>query len=154
MLSQVSNSEPHEQLERIFYALPWGIDEPLWAKPLGESQYEVRSIPFLADNLNFKDTVDVQASSVNQRLYIRKVIRRSGHMTLGIDFFENADEAQRHQILNQLSFMQTRYERPAGSEELYAFAIDIGPQCDPTTIYNYLRTLEEQGILNLIGTVT
>lgn len=57
MLSQVSNPEPHEQLERIFYALPLGIDEPLCARPLGKNQYEVLSIPFLTANLNVKDTV-------------------------------------------------------------------------------------------------
>lgn len=151
MLSQVSNPEPHKQLERIFYALPLSIDEPLWARPLGENQYEVRSIPILTPNLNFKDIVYVRASSVDQRLYIRQVIRWGGHKTLRIDF-ENASEAQRREILNQLSFMQTRYESLTELEESYAldYALDVAPQCDYTSILNYLRTLEVQGSLNLI----
>lgn len=89
----------------------------------------------------------VQASSVNQRLYIRQVIRQSGHKTLHI-VFENASETQRREILNQLSFMQTRYESPAELEGSYT--LDIAPQCDYTSILNYLRTIENQGLLDLI----
>src|SRR5689334_24038855 len=110
MSMQVSGTESDERLERIFNALPYGIDEGIWAKPLGEGEYEVRSIPLLTPNLNFKDVVQIRADySVDGRHYIGEVVHRSGHKAYGIDF-EGVNESQRHEILDKLAAMQVRYE--------------------------------------------
>ena len=148
MSLQVSGTESDEPLERIFYALPYGIDEGLWAKPLGKDQYELRSIPLITPNLNFKDVVHIRASSVNGRHYIGEVVCRSGHKSYGIGF-EDVDEPQMHEILNKLESMQVRYESSFEGEEL--FAIDIAPECDYIGICNYLKVLEQQKTLRLIG---
>jgi len=148
MSLQASGTDTDEQLERIFYALPYGIDEGLWAKPLGKGQYEVRSIPLITPNLNFKDVVQIRAGSVDGRYYIGEVVRRSGHKAYGIDL-EDTDESLRHEILEKLVSMHVRFERPFELEEL--FAIDVAPECDYIGICNYLKVLEQQKILRLIG---
>src|SRR5258707_9829546 len=147
MSLQVSSTESDERLERIFYALPYGIDEGLWAKPLGKGQYELRSIPLITPNLNFKDVVQIREGSVGERHYIGEVVRRSGHKAYGIDF-EGADESQKHKILDKLDSMQVRYENHF---EEALFAVDIAPECDYIGVCNYLKTLEQQRILRLIG---
>src|SRR5215470_12700495 len=110
MSTQVSGTESDERLEKIFKALPYGIDEGVWGKPLGEGQYEIRSIPFLTPNLNFKDVVLIRADySEGGRHYIGEVVHRSGHKTYGIDF-EGLNESHKHEILAKLVSMQVRYE--------------------------------------------
>jgi hypothetical protein len=136
-----------EILVKIYYALPYGVNEYLWAKSLGDDLYEVRSIPFWVPGLNYEDVVRTIPSASNQPPRIREVVRRSGHKTLRIDF-ESSDHAQQQQILSELVVMHARFANLTGDDDFYA--VDTPSQNHYLPVYNYLKQLEQQRVLRCI----
>ena len=63
--------------------------ESLWASPLGNALFELRSVPFFEYNLNLQDIVRCDES--NPIPWVLEVVSRSGQETLRVVFGESAD---------------------------------------------------------------
>ncbi|MDP9371920.1 MAG: DUF4265 domain-containing protein [Chloroflexota bacterium] len=117
--------------------------ESLWAKPLGNDLYELRSTPFSAHGLHFMDVVQAVAPSPDRIPEVVEVVRRSGHRTIRLVFAPQLSADGRSQLVRKLNEMHAYYER-AGSG-LYAF--DVEPQGDYQAVRNQLDEWEKQGLL-------
>ena len=77
-------SREHVLVEKIGFRLnPEDWDqleiEWLWAEPVGQSEYEIRSLPFFAYGISSRDIVS--AKDEDGRLFFVKVLLRGGHST-------------------------------------------------------------------------
>jgi hypothetical protein len=59
-----------------------GEFEMLWARPLGEDEYELRSTPLFTSGLAWGDVVTARSQSPNRHPLVDGVARRGGHSTL------------------------------------------------------------------------
>jgi hypothetical protein len=56
--------------------------ESLWARPLGDNEYELRSVPLWVSGLAWGDIVSAPSESPNGLPLVEGVSRRSGHATI------------------------------------------------------------------------
>ena len=113
----------------------------MWAKDLGDDEYEIQNVLFYAYDLHLGDVVRATADAPDQKPLIRTVVRRSGHYTLRIMFLDEANPALRDQVLDKLAVM-------GGSWEGYGaiFAVDLPPTAASDAVRDYLETFPEDAL--------
>lgn len=105
--------------------------EAMFAKPLGNSLFELRNNPFHAYDLNFMDIVEAVEDAPHLKPSIKRVVTRSGHRTIWVSFRESVPRDDRVALLKELNAWRAYFE---GKEAKY-FSIDVEPEGD------YDRTL-------------
>ena len=60
----------------------YGEYESLWARPLGDNEYELRSVPLWVSGLAWGDVVSAPSESPNGLPLVENVSRRGGHATI------------------------------------------------------------------------
>jgi hypothetical protein len=135
-----------EQLVKIHLELPnhkGSGGESLWAKPLGNSLYELRNSPWFAYNLHFRDVVLAMADSPDKKPEIIKVVQRSGHKTLRVWFVPEFPADKRMDLLASLNHWKAYYENADGQ----LFAVDVEPDGDYQAVCNQLWAWQTEGKL-------
>jgi hypothetical protein len=140
------SEESEEGLVKVFVDLPnhWATGgESMWAKPLGNDEYELRNTPFYAYGLNWGDIVKAISPEPTFKPEVREVVRPSGSRTLRLYFKDDLDRPSQLQLLNEMKDFGLSYER--ATEIL--IALDIPSESDYDAIYDHLLALENKGIL-------
>jgi hypothetical protein len=135
-----------EALTKIVVDLPnhWATGgEAMWAKPLGEDLFEIRSVPFHAYGLSFGDVVRAAEPATNRKPMVSAVIRAIGYRTLRIFFAEAVVEASRLELLRSLHDLQASFER--ATERL--FALDVEPEGNYQAVCAHVAKWESDGRL-------
>ena len=135
-----------EGLVKVLVDLPnhWATGaESMWAKPLGNDEYELRNSPFYAYGLNWGDVVKAVAPEPDLKPIVLDVVRSSGNRTLRIHFQKSIARPEQLKYLDDLAQLGLSYER-AGQTLI---ALDIDKDSDYGAICDNLWALEEQGIL-------
>jgi hypothetical protein len=115
--------------------------EILWAQPLSDGFYSLRSIPFYALGISFADEVEV--ALVDSRLTFSRVVRRGGHSTYRVIVHDGDDSNSRFaDAWAPLEDHGCEYERATNT----LVAIDVPPSAEIQTIYRLLKAGEEAGV--------
>ncbi len=137
-----------EELTKVVVDLPnhWATGgESMWAKPLGNDQYEIRNTPFHAYGLNYLDVVRAVSPSPDLKPQISEVVRTSGHQTLRVFFTSDSlSKEERLELLKRLSPFQASLECATDNH----FAIDIEPDGNYGAVCDQLYAWENEGILS------
>jgi|SRR5215204_1087771 len=140
------SDEENQGLAKVFVHLPnhWATGgESVWAKGLGNDEYELRNTPFYAYGLNWGDVVLTITPDPEQIPQVQKVLRPSGNRTLRIFFAKDMNRESQVEQLDRLKAYGLSYER--ATETL--IALDVDSNSDYDTICNELWNLEQLGIL-------
>ena len=135
-----------KKLTKVHVDLPnhWAVGgESMWAQPIGGDMYELRNVPFHAYDLNFLDVVEAVAPHPRLKPSVRRVVRRSGHHTLRVIFFDATPEVHRIPLLESLSDLHASFE--GANKKL--FAIDIASNDNFEEVCRRLGAWERQGLL-------
>lgn len=100
------SEEVDEGLVKVFVDLPnhWATGgESMWAKPLGNDEYELRNTPFYAYGLNWGDIVLAISAEERLKPEVREVVRQSGNRTLRLYFQNNLDRSTQVRFLEDIS---------------------------------------------------
>lgn len=131
---------------QVYVPLPnhWAVPgEALWAQPLGDGLYQLQSSPFYAYALNFLDVVLATPGEPELPPQVRRVVRRSGHATLRVVFFESVPETERAPLLTSLAGHEATFE---AADERY-FVLDVDPAGDLGAVRQQLDAWESAGML-------
>ena len=112
--------------------------ERVWASPLGDDLYEIRNTPWHTCDVNWGDVVRAVATNAKEWPKFVEVVRRSGHRTLHLFFYDTADEDFRTAVLNRFKDWKANYEN--ADSKLYA--IDVQPDGDLDGLCAYLDQLD------------
>ena len=140
------SEETEDELVKILIDLPnhWATGgESVWAKPLGNDEYEIRNTPFYAYGINFGDIVEATEPRLDLKPIVRKIVRPSGNRTLRIYFSDGIDRESQIEFLEQLAVLGLNYERATGA----LIALDIHAGSDYGKVCDRLWALEQQGVL-------
>ena len=139
--------EQTEDFVRVVVDLPEPDDgvsgERLWAVPVGDDVYEIRSSPWHARNINWGDWVKVVAPSDDQWPRFVSIIKRSGHRTMHVCFLSDNTE-QKAAILKEINRLGASYEN--ADDKVYA--VDCEPEIAVGPLVNYLSQLKDIGVIN------
>lgn len=140
--------ETGELLEKILIELPadhWSGQggERVWAKPLGEWSYEIRSSPWYAYDVSWGDVVRCEVMSPADLPIVAEVIRSGGHLTLRV-FLLDATDSDREKILEEIYAKGATYENADGT----MYALDLEPGVNLQELLDYLAVKEETGFLS------
>jgi uncharacterized protein DUF4265 len=124
--------------------------ESVWAKPLGNDLYEIRNSLWHSCDLNWGDVVRAVAQSENLKPEFVELIRRSGHRTLHLFFFEGCSPNEKATILAGLRQWKVSYENSDG----LLYALDVEPEGDFEGLCSYLDDHESQEKLSYRTIVT
>src|SRR5689334_6035474 len=129
------SKERDEELVKVLIDLPnhWATGgESVWAKPLGNDEYEIRNTPFYAYGINWGDVVVAPELGPDLKPIVRRVVRPSGNRTSRIFFSDGIDRELQTQYLEKIIDLGLSYERANGA--LIALDIhagsDYGKICD------------------------
>src|SRR3979490_1988833 len=103
-----------DDLTKVHIDLPnhWATGgESIWARDLGEARYRVENVPFYAYNLNFYDVVEAPAPGPELKPSVLRVLERSGHQTIRVNFSDAVTEGDQIDRLNSLADLHVSYER-------------------------------------------
>ncbi|MEO6458394.1 MAG: DUF4265 domain-containing protein [Chloroflexia bacterium] len=135
----------HSGLVKIWAAEPDNEGgESFWARPLGNSLYEIQNIVMFAPGLHPLDIV--RCKEVEDMLpEVIEVVSASGWKSVGIIFREDTSATED----NHIDVMWTLRQHGCASEkaERLRFAFAIPPEADFEKILQFLQEQEEQGIL-------
>lgn len=104
-------------------------EETIWVEHVGKN-FKVDNIPFYAPNVAINDIISVEDD--NGTLYFDELVKSSGHSTLQIIFFKQAEIKR---VLKSMERMGCHWE---GMEGQPYFAIDIPPNVDYKKIRQFL----------------
>ena len=104
-------------------------EERMWVQAEGEN-YKLDNIPFFAPNLALNDIFSVEEDE--GILYFDALVKRSGHSTLQVIFFK---EAEVERVLRCIEEMGCAWEGLNGNAY---FAIDVPPHVDYQKIRIFL----------------
>lgn len=139
--------EQMEGLVRVVVDLPepdMGVGgERLWAVPLGDDVYEIRSSPWHVRNINWGDRVKAVAESEDKWPTFISVVKRSGHRTMHIYLLEEGRE-RREELLAEINRLGASYENADSS----MYAVDCGPDVDAVPVFSYFDELKRNGVLD------
>jgi hypothetical protein len=142
MVNEDKKIEKNEGLVKVILDVSddtFGISgERVWASPQGGDLYEIRNTPWHTCDVNWGDIVRAIAANDNEWPKFVEVVRRSGHLTLHLYFYDGADEAFRTAVLNRFKDWKANYEN--ANSALYA--IDIQPDGDMDGLCAYLDQLD------------
>ncbi len=117
-------------------------EETLWAKPLGQDLFEIRSLPKFIENINVRDVVRAIASESDNHPLVQETVSRSGHKTIRF-LFLRASRLNREDILRRLKALGVTVEE-VGRE---LWAADVDNREDYQKTYDYLSLLKAQGFI-------
>lgn len=141
------NDLDDEKLEKVVVDLPnhWAEvgAEGMWAKALGNDEYELRNTPFYAYGLNWGDIVLAVSPSPDLKPVVSKVTRPSGNRTLRVIFADAVDRERQVELLEGLSKLGLSYERATG----ILVALDIAAETDIDLVVDAVSRLENQRLL-------
>ena len=142
-------------------ALDSGTDAPdgewLWARPLNDGLYRLRSVPVVTEGLARNDIVS--CANVNLTTEIHRVVERGGHRTihLALSYPEVLDEDNDRttpglpRALSNLPFGESLVVQGMTEAE---FVIDVHPEDDYAELTASLDSLRHGGILTWRETST
>jgi hypothetical protein len=138
--------EQAEEFVRVVVDLPEpdeGVSgERLWAVPVGDDVYEIRSSPWHARNINWGDWVKAISPSDDQWPRFVSVVKRSGHRTMHVYFLsENNEEIT--EALTEINRLGASYENADGK----VYAVDCEPEIAVGPIVDYLSQLKTIGAI-------
>jgi len=113
--------------------------ESLWAEPLGESHYRLRSVPFFVFGFNEQDVILAREDS--GKLLVTGVATRGGHSTYRLVLPEDTNEEQFVYDWIPLKELGCTYERATRR----FVAIDVPPAADIHAVYQMLEDGESSG---------
>ena len=142
-----TDPETGEELEKILLELPvdhWSGNtaERVWAKPLGNREYEVRNTPWYAQDVNWGDVVRCEGLSLADLPIVREVVRPGGHRTLRA-YFLTTQDSERDAILDELMQLGAMHENADGK----MYSLDLEPDVDLDQVVRYLKEKEAAGVL-------
>ena len=134
----------NNQLVRIWIDLP-GRDyqETLQATPLSKSLFQIREIPFMADQVNYMDVVCCQEDGETPRR-VTEVFKSSGYSTIHLMFAEQTPKELVGQCIRVLLQKGATYRRSG----LRAFSINMPSESDRPSITGYLEQLKQSGMFS------
>jgi hypothetical protein len=110
--------------------------ESLWAEPVGNDQYRLRNVPFLAFGFSEQDIVTARENE--GRLAVSGVAARGGHSTYRLVLPEDTTEEQFLKAWVPLRELGCTYERA----NRRSVAIDVPPGSDIYEVYHALENGE------------
>ena len=139
------NVEPMgSQSVKVFFVLeqnegypPVGT-EGLWATITPDGFYELDNIPFYAQEVSYKDVIQAMPD-VDNALYFKQVIRRSGHSTVRVIVF---DLNERDNLKRSLEELGCSWE---GGSEPSLIAVDIPKNVNVSSVLMFLHNGFNQG---------
>ena len=120
--------------------------ERLWAKPVGDGLYEIRSTPWFVFGINWGDTVRCAELAADEVPRVLSVDCTSGHRTLRVIFspVSRREDGRQEQILARLNAMSAYYERYNDR----MVAVDVEPPADYDAVFDFLaRCTDEQRLI-------
>jgi hypothetical protein len=135
-VTQRSNS--NEGLVKVVFDVPEKDGsvlktESLWAEPVGEDRYRLRSVPFLVFGFSEQDVIT--AKDDNGKLVVTGVAARGGHSTYRLVLPEDTNEEKFLQDWVRLKELGCTYERATRR----FVAIDVPPHADIYAVYEALE---------------
>jgi Domain of unknown function (DUF4265) len=107
--------------------------EGLWAVKVGQNLYEVRNSPWHTLEINFLDVVKAVARSQEQKPEFVEVVRRGGHRSVHLFFFEEG-LPRKDEVLGHVTKLGATYEGRDGA----MYAVDLKPEVDFDAVADYL----------------
>jgi len=126
---------------KIWFKLPDGGTESLWATKLSDNNYLLENSPFYAYGVSFKDIVSVKTGE-NAELIFDSVVSRSGHSTYRIFLLEPLNRQAFRKFWGHLEAIGCTYEQ--ASDKYYS--IDIPKSTNVIEVYDILQKAEEDSI--------
>jgi hypothetical protein len=134
----------NKQPVQIWIDLPGrGYQETLQATRLSNSLFQIREIPFVADQINYMDIVRCEEGDGRPRQVV-EVIKPSGYSTIHLMFAEHTPKEQIGQCIRTLLQKGATYRRSG----LRAFSINLPPKVDRSSITGYLERLKQTGMVS------
>jgi hypothetical protein len=118
--------------------------ESMWAKSLGNNQYQIKNIPFYAYGLNFDDVVFAEAESDEFKPEAKSLIKANGHKTIRVIFTDDRSQEEHIELIESIKTQYIGYE--GMNENL--FALNVTPEGDYNSLYDSLALLEEKKVLS------
>jgi hypothetical protein len=136
-----------EEFVKIVIDLPDAEDgvggEGVWSVKVGEDLYEIRNSPWHTLEINFLDVVRAIAPDEDKKPVVQEVVRRGGHRSIHIVFFEEGIE-KKDQVFARIKELGANYENANGK----LFAIDLPPLVNFDDVADYLQHCEDEGWLD------
>jgi hypothetical protein len=117
--------------------------EWMWARALGGNAYELHNIPFYAYGLNYLDVVEAPSRRPDGKPSVIRVLKRSGHRTLRVQFARAVPRSHRLPLLQALARFGASFEGADGA----LFAVDVEPDGDYQAVTAQLDHWLVEGIL-------
>jgi hypothetical protein len=123
----------------------------LWARPLGEDRFEVRSVPWNWVGIDVGDVVLAPPRSGSSRPCYEHTVEKGGHATFRVIFAE----AEHRRLLSELLALGARRVHTAvlipahhGADASRFVAIDVPPTSDQEGVRKVLRRWFDLGLLD------
>lgn len=114
--------------------------EPLWASPLGDDLYELRTTPLFAGHLNWYDVVRAVPEREGGLPRVVEVAWRGGHRTVRARFSPEVGAGRREGLLRQLRRWKASYKCVADR----AYLIDVVPGGDFRAVCDQVESWGQQ----------
>lgn len=133
-----------EDLVKVVIEIPegeMGVEtERVCAVSRGNDLYEIRNSPWYARNVNWGDWVKAIAPSQKEWPVFESVVKRNGHRTIQIFFFEPGMQ-RATDILEEINRLGASYEQ--SGEKMYALDCAPGMDVDPLIAYlSEMKTID------------
>ncbi len=115
-------------------------EEVIWAEKMEDGNYKVDNIPFYAPNLALNDVFSVEEDE--GILYFDQLIRMSGHSTVQLVFFKEAEVNESLAILENFG---CSWE---GMKDQAMYSVDVPAELDYAKVKRFLNEQLEKGILD------
>lgn len=139
-------SAPPGPLVMVYVSLPnhWAAEgEVMWALQMGNDLYQLQMAPRHAYGLNCFDVVRAVADDPELPPRVTAVVRRSGHETLRLLFFETVPQPERAALLDRFAQHDANYE----AADARYFVIDVEPGGDSAAVRRQLDEWHAAGMI-------
>jgi hypothetical protein len=111
-----------------------------WAESLGGNRYRLKNFPFFKYGISYDDIFEASSNVADDpRLYITKVIEKSGNKTLRIFFGESIETSEySRNVLKTLNDFGCGYE---GNGARF-FVVNVQPHCNFNEVRDYVDSCE------------
>jgi hypothetical protein len=111
--------------------------ELLWARPLGDGFYRLRTVPGFAEGVSRNDVL--RCFENDDGLHVQEVVERGGHRTVRVDIDPGSNlETLLPDLPAELSLLQSSNR---------GLSVDVHPEDDYKALAARLNTLQAQGTL-------
>jgi Domain of unknown function (DUF4265) len=115
--------------------------EQLWARQLGEAEFEICCLPAYVYDLALSDIVST-APAHGKKYVVSSILRRSGRLVFRV-WLGDTDQSDRDRVLSQLVALNTLMERPSPN----LVVLDAHNQQHAQAIADQLQAMEDSGLL-------